>query len=127
MSYRRTQFQEALGVDLTTIAQYAAKLPQYAGTIAEVIDDPYLPELACRIDQIYEARHHLPIKVCAVTPPQTAASGIGLGRGMPLIRAFSLAEQNPILFPLAAIVAIGLPILIGYKLGKRSSSSGKAP
>ena len=119
MSYRRPPTRpEALGVDIAQIAQYAAKLPQYAATIAEVIDDPYLPELACRIDQIYQARHMLPVKSCTTTSPQGGTSGIGLGRAMPAIRAFSYAEQNPILFPIAAIVAIGVPILIGYHLGK---------
>lgn len=117
----RPRFQQALGADASTLLSYAAQLPQYAGTIAEVIDDPYLPELACRVDQIYEARHSLPVKDCTVTPTPLVDSGIGLGRGMPFVRAYAYAEQNPILFPIAAIVALGLPILIGYKLGKGPS------
>jgi hypothetical protein len=121
---RRLIRPQALGVDVSTVLKYASKLPTYAQTIAEVIDDPYLPEFACRVDQLYQANHKLPIQVCNVPPVAAGPTGgIGLRRVMPVVRAYVYSEQHAWVLPVAAIAAIGLPILIGYRLGASSRKS----
>lgn len=122
MSYTRTP--RALGASaediagaLAKIVTYGAKLPQYANTIAEIIDDPYLPEVACRVDQIYDARKKYPIKACTNTPGSPASPLFQ--RAMPVIRGVAYAEQKPWVYPVFFGVLFGVPALVGYAIGKR--------
>lgn len=125
MRWHRTQIP--LGaVDVSTVLQYASKLPQYAATIAEVIDDPYLPETACRVDQIYQARHGLPVRDCSSTTASgNPSAGVGLRRAMPLLRFAAYAERNKWAYVAALAAVIGLPLALGYSIGHRHGKGSR--
>lgn len=85
----------------------------------DVAGDPYLPEIICRVQQLHSIRSHQPIQVCQDTP-LGIPGGVGLGRLVLPLRAFVFAEANPWVYPVGIAVLIGLPVLIGYELGKGS-------
>jgi hypothetical protein len=105
-------------VDVSTILKYASKLPQYAEAIAEVIDDPYLPETACRVTQVYQARHDLPVKTCTPTVAGAGSSGIGLNRAIPVMRYVTYAERHKWVYPVTVAAILGIPFLLGYQMGR---------
>ena len=86
-----------------------------------VVDDPYLPETACRVNQIYDARHKYLVTPCTETPKPAPGqvSGIGLGRAMPILRFAAYAEANKWVYPATAAAVIGIPFLVGYLAGRK--------
>ena len=117
--WHRTQIAGLGDIDVSKILSYASKVPQYATTIMEVIDDPYLPETACQIDRVYEARHGYPIKTCNKMPPDGSSSGLGLNRAIPVLRAVAYAEQHKWIYPLAVAAILGIPFMLGYRTAER--------
>lgn len=126
MSYTRPRAsRQALGASaeeivaaMAKIAKYATKLPQYANTIAEVIDDPYLPELACRVDQIYAANQKLPVSPCANTAGSPRSPLFQ--KAMPVVRGVAYAEQHAWVYPAFFGALFGIPAVLGYVLGRDS-------
>jgi hypothetical protein len=109
----------ALGaVDVSTVLGYASKLPQYLSTIAEVIDDPYLPETACQIDRVYQSRHGIAVRTCNPTAATSASSGVGLNRAIPVLKFVAYAEQNKWVYPTAIAAILGIPFLLGFQIGR---------
>lgn len=90
------------------------------GTAADVASDPYFPELVCRIQQLKAIDHGKAPSVCANTVDTGSGDGVGLRRGMPVLRGYVYAQQNPWVYPLLAAAVVGLPLLIGYRLGQAS-------
>jgi hypothetical protein len=91
-----------------------------AGTIntaINVVDDPFLPELVCRIDQLTNIEHGREVGVCANTPDGTTG-GVGIGPLMPALRAYVFAQQNKWVYGVAAVAILGIPFLLGYEYGK---------
>jgi hypothetical protein len=89
-------------------------------TIATAIDvatDPYMPEIICRIQQLQQVGRNQPAQVCTDTP-NTVTGGVGIANAMPVLRAYVYAQQNPWVYPVAIAAILGLPIWIGYELGK---------
>jgi len=87
------------------------------GTGVDVAQDPYLPELACRLEQLHSINLGQAPGACTTTAPGLSG-GVGLGKIMPALRAYVYAEQNPWAWAVAAAAIIGLPMAIGYSLGK---------
>lgn len=117
---------DVTGDTVATVLRYASKIPQYAKTIAEVIDDPYLPETACRIDQIYDARHKYPIVPCAPTvvpPGVNPTGGVGLRYAQPALKYVAYATRHAWVYPATLVALIGLPFLIGLRLGESPRGS----
>lgn len=100
---------------LGDVSSVLASAVQYAPTVAEIISDPYLPEAACRVDQIYQARSGVPLKVCNPTPatPMTI-----IGRAILPLKYVAFAEQNQWVYPATVVALLGLPFLVGYSLGR---------
>lgn len=98
------------------VSSVLASAVQYAPTVAEIISDPYLPEAACRVDQIYQARAGVPLKVCTPTPAATPTTLIG--RAIVPLQYVAYAEQNKWVYPATVALILGLPFLIGYSLGR---------
>lgn len=91
-----------------------------ADTIANIGKDPYLSEVACRAAQIVALQKGPPYPVmqCARTAPGLTG-GIGLSAAVKPMRAYVTVKKHPVLLPLGAAIVIGLPVLLGYYLGKR--------
>lgn len=82
-----------------------------------VANDPYLAEVICRAGQLQAIKSGVDVPSC----PKTAAGiagGIGLSRAVVPMRAYVYAERHKWVYAVAALGIIGLPMLIGYELGK---------
>lgn len=88
-------------------------------TVVDVAGDPYLTEVLCRINQLKAIDHAQPVPVCANTPPGST-SGVGLRNAIPVLRAYVYAQQHPWVYAAAVAGLVGLPMLIGYRLGQSS-------
>lgn len=86
-------------------------------TAVDVADDPYLPEVICRAGQLHQIEVGQPVQACATTA-SGLTGGIGMRKIIQPLRAFVYAEQHRWVYPLAAAVIFGLPLAIGYTLGK---------
>ena len=86
-------------------------------TAVNVADDPFLPELVCRINQLTAIQHGQEGGICANTPEGTTG-GVGIGPLMPALRAYVFAQQNQWVYPVAAVVLLGIPFFFGYEYGR---------
>jgi len=89
-------------------------------TIATAIDvasDPYLPEIICRIQQLKQIGGNQPVQICADTP-NTVTGGFGISNAKPVLRGYVYAQQNPWVYPVAILALLGIPLGLGYELGK---------
>ena len=89
-------------------------------TLTSAAQDPYLSETICRVGQLKAIENAQPVPGCAITAPNLGG-GVGLRKVMPALRAYVYAEQHPWVYPAAVLGVIGLPMLIGYALGKGGS------
>ena len=89
------------------------------GTGVDVARDPYLQEFACRLEQLHAINSGVAPGQCATTAPGLSG-GVGLRKLMPPLRAYVYAEQRPWVYVAAAAAVIGLPMAIGYAIGKGS-------
>lgn len=85
----------------------------------DVSSDPYLPEAVCRVRQLKAIESRTAVPPCVTTAPDLVG-GIGLRKAMRPLRAFVYAEQHPWLYAVVVATVVGVPALIGYRLGKGS-------
>ena len=114
------------GVSLSDVVDvlktgYAAAAPVIQAG-AKVISDPYLPEVTCRLVQLSALENRQPVPACPSTP-MDRTGGIGLRKLVRPLRAAVYAEQHPWVKPVALLAAIGIPVAIGYALGRKSRRS----
>lgn len=88
------------------------------GTAADVASDPYLSEVICRIGQLKNIDRHEAVATCTNTPGDGAGGGIGLRKAVPALRAYVYAQQNTWVYPLAVAAIVGIPMWIGFKIGR---------
>jgi len=86
-------------------------------TAADVAGDPYLPEVICRIQQLKNIDRGETVATCIDTP-EGVAGGVGLRNAMTPLRAYVYAQQNKWVYPLAVAAMIGIPMWLGYELGR---------
>lgn len=112
MSYQRYQRRlsarprQAMGDVVTTLT-----------TALDVASDPAMPEIVCRIQQLQAIDHGQPVPDCALTP-----DGIGspwIRNVLPVLRGYVYAQQNKWVYPVVALAVIGLPLWVGYELGRK--------
>ena len=89
-------------------------------TVSQLLSDPALPEVACRVGQLYAIENKKPVPPCPNLARSSNVGGVGLRKAVPILRALVFAEQNPWVKPVAVGAVLGLPLLLGYILGKRS-------
>lgn len=116
MGYTRKRHRRSLS-GLGDLSSVLTTIENAVGAGLDVASDPYLPEVICRIGQLHAIKGNQPVPPCATTPPGLPG-GVGLDKAMYPLRAYVYAEQNPWVYPLAALVIFGLPMFIGYELGK---------
>ena len=101
------------------------------GTAIGGATDPYLPEVLCRISQLQALAQDrsplqallgkkptVPVPACVRTPP--GQKGIGLERATRPLRGLVYVNQHPVTAWLGLTAILGVPLLVGYMLGKRS-------
>ncbi len=111
--YRKNQRSKAppLG-DVTSALQAVA-------TGVDVVNDPYFNETVCRVRQLRAIERGEKLTVCTITPPNLGG-GVGLRKVMPALRAYVAAEQRrPWSYVVGAGVVLGIPMLLGYALGRK--------
>lgn len=113
MSYHR-KTQALGGLDLAAITK---KVAEGVSTAVDVSHDPYLGEAICRVQQLVAIENKREVPVCTKTA-SGLVGGVGMRRLMPALRGYVYAQQHPWVYPVAGAVAIGVPVLIGYLLGK---------
>lgn len=92
-------------------------LAEAIGTAADLASDPYLPEVICRVRQVKQIEHGEPVGTCSSTPRGTP----GVLRNMaPALQAYVYAQQHKWVYPLAIAAIVGIPMWVGYELGKGS-------
>jgi len=110
MSYHRkrtTVLQPAPLGDVQSVVQ----------TAADVLNDPYLSEAICHVQQLAAIENKRPVPTCTVTAPNLAG-GVGIRKAMPAMRAYVYAEQHPWVKVAAVAGVLGVPMLVGYLLGR---------
>lgn len=92
-------------------------LTSILNTASDVANDPYLPEVICRIQQLKNIERGETVTVCTEAP-EGIAGGVGLRNAMVPLRAYVYAQQNTWVYPLAIAAILGIPMWLGYELGK---------
>src|SRR5262249_35161606 len=103
MGYTKTR--KAMGDILGTIT-----------TAIDVANDPYMPEIVCRVNQLKAVDRGEAVSECTSLPPGLQG-GVGLHSAMGPLRAYVYAQRNPWVYGLAIAALIGIPMYIGYELG----------
>ena len=84
-------------------------------------EDPYLPEVVCRFQQLTAINNHQAVPACNNTP-DGLPGGVGLKDIVGPLRAYVYAKQNPWVFPAAIVAIFGVPFLLGYNVGRGRSA-----
>jgi hypothetical protein len=87
------------------------------GTAIDVASDPYLPEVLCHVQQLKQIDHGEAVAVCADTP-DGVIGGVGLRNAIGPLRAYVYAQQNKWVYPLAVLAVLGIPLWVGFELGR---------
>lgn len=101
------------------------------GTAVGGVADPYLPEVLCRVQQLQamtKGRTPLQIltgkKPVAPIPPckeiPLGRKSIGVDKAIKPLRTVVYVGQNPHVVWLGAAAIVGVPLLLGYMLGRGS-------
>lgn len=105
---RKVRDTEALG-DLASDLTTAADIAKVA---AEIIRDPALPEIVQSVDRLHQ------LEVQSGAPD--GGAGIGLRNVVTPLQYYVKYRENPILIgALAVAIVVGIPMFIGYTLGKK--------
>src|SRR6185436_16375530 len=104
---------EALGDLASTITNLASGI----GIAQDLATDPYLPETVCRIGQLRNINAGQKPTAC-VKAADKLPGGVGLRKMIKPLRGYVYAEQHPWSYIAGAAAVIGVPLLIGYMLGK---------
>lgn len=84
-----------------------------------VASDPYTQEMLCQVGALQAIGRGQSPSVCAETPDGTLDPA-NIGTLVKGLRAYVYAQANPWAYGVAAAVVIGLPLLVGYRLGQGS-------
>jgi hypothetical protein len=104
--YRRRLPSRAMGDVLDSIT-----------TTLDVASDPAMPEVVCRVQQLQAIDRGQTVPVCAQTPDGVGAPWIQ--NVLPVLRGYVYAQQNKWVYPLVVLGVIGLPLWVGYELGRK--------
>lgn len=88
----------------------------------DVASDPYLAEMLCHVHQLGQIQRGETVQACASTP-MGLPGGIGLSYAVVPARMFVFARQNPIAWVGIAALFVGLPMAVGYAIGRSKRST----
>jgi len=86
-------------------------------TAVDVTKDPYFGETICRVRQLSAIEKRIAVPGCNTTAPNLGG-GVGLRKLMPPLRAYVYAERHKWAYVAAGAGVLGLPLLLGYVLGR---------
>lgn len=84
-----------------------------------IASDPYTQELVCQADALQVIKRGQSPAPCPETPDGTPDPA-NIGTIVKVLRAYVYAQANPWAYAATAAVVIGLPLLVGYRLGQGS-------
>jgi hypothetical protein len=116
---KRAQKRRAtLGDVVQQAGQAVSTASDIVSSVADIARDPYGQELVCRIRQVIGVETGTSIPKCASTDLRIA-SPAGLRKPVVAMRGYVWAETHkPWSYPAMVAVAIGVPFLLGYWMGK---------
>jgi hypothetical protein len=120
MSYLRKPsptFPSAKPAALGDLASTISNLASGLGIAVDLANDPYLPETVCRVGQLRDIHAGKKPPVCVRTADKLPG-GVGLRKLIKPLRGYIYAEQHKWVYAAGAAAIIGVPLLIGYALGK---------
>jgi hypothetical protein len=86
-----------------------------AGAVAS---DPYLPEVVCQMAQLKQIEAGGVAGECLPTA-DGLTGGIGLRNAVVPLRMYVYAQGHKWVYPLAVLALFGLPMWVGYELGRK--------
>lgn len=89
---------------------------------SNVASDPYLTEMLCHVQQLSQLGRGQPATPC-ISTPLNVPGGVGLKYAVVPMRAFVYARQHPWAWLVAAGLVFGVPMMIGYELGRTKRGS----
>ncbi len=125
---RKSRYAEPMGDSLSDLI----KCGQSAiGAAIGGATDPYLPEVMCRIAQLqalgkgrtplqtlFGKKPTVAVPACAAVAP--GRGGIGLEKAVKPLRSLVYVNQHPVAVWLGLTALLGVPVLLGYMIGKGS-------
>jgi hypothetical protein len=118
MSYRRTRRtlspQAQADVIDTIVAkgqEYLSKAAPALGAAQKILEDPYFPKVTQAILELNRLEQR---------PGAPPKKGVGLDKVAKALGVYVYARTNKWVVPTALAVVIGVPLLLGYGIGKRS-------
>jgi hypothetical protein len=112
MSYLQKRYGSQRGIGAL------GSLESVLASAGAVASDPYLPEIVCQMQQLQQIEAGGAVIECVPTAPDLPG-GIGLRKAVGPMRAYVYAEQNKWVYPLAVLALFGLPMLVGYEIGRK--------
>lgn len=92
------------------------RILETVGPALYILQDPALPRIAKSVRELHEIEQRSPSTTQRIG---NEVPGIGLGMVAAPLELFVFARRYPIVGIAMAIAAIGIPVLIGYKLAKK--------
>jgi hypothetical protein len=89
-----------------------------AATALDVAGDPYLPEVLCRVAQLKQIEATGATPTACTSTASGLPGGIGLRNAVTPLRAYVYAQQHKWVYPIALLAVVGIPMWIGYELGR---------
>jgi len=125
---RKSRYAEPMGDAMTDLIKCGTSV---VGAAIGGAADPDLPEAMCRVAQLqalgkgrtplqalFGKKPTVPVPTCVKAPP--GQGGIGLERAVKPLRALVYVNQHPIAAWAGLTALFGVPVLLGYMIGKAS-------
>ena len=131
-THRPARYRRALGdISITGLVGALSSFADIDLALSDAVADPYFPNVVqsiLELDAVSNGRPPIdPTKgqqivnsLKGVVSPTPGSPGLGLQGASYALDVYVWAKQNPWLFPFAVAAVIGIPMLIGYKLGRPS-------
>ena len=119
MSYFRNPSKRSSPGALGDLASTITNIASTVGIAADLANDPYLPETVCRVGQLKALNNKQRPGTCQAVR-DGMPGGVGLRKLIKPLRGYVYAQEHKWTYAAAAGVVIGLPLLLGYALGKGS-------
>lgn len=92
------------------VSNYYSEMGDIVTSVSDVLADPALPETVALIGRL---------RAVTAGGAPSPEPGIGLNKINSVLSLYVEARENPILGILGLAAIIGIPVAIGYSLGKR--------
>lgn len=92
-----------------------------ANKAAQVIGDPALPQVLSLVKQLYDLETSRPGGAPSTSSgPVNYRAGVGLSAAIAPLKVVLYVRKNPWVVPAAVAGVLGLPLMLGFSLGRAS-------